>query len=244
MAWAGPGVASAFPDVQTEVLNIGGRVGGSVFESRRPAYQASLRGPWKPLATYGLLGVIGAFFVVELALLSRPALFDALFVIDTDWPARPWSLATSTLSHGSPQHLLLNGLFLYFFGPVVERIVGRRRFLALFFVAGALSGVTQVHLSAALGHPNGALGASGALMMLFGVVMVLLPREKILIYGIVPVPMWAAGIGYAALDILGALNPSSPIGNFAHLSGMALGLGYGAWLKGDFRKRGLRLVQA
>jgi membrane associated rhomboid family serine protease len=211
--------------------------------------------PARPVATYTLLGVMAGVYVLELLLVSlgrtvayRGDRFDLAywtFIINTDWAWRPWTLVTSTLAHDPSNftHILFNGLFLFFFGPLVERIVGVRRYLILFFVAGAVSGVAQVHLAAALGPGGGALGASGALMALFGLVMVLLPKEKILIYGIVPVPMWAAGIGYALLDVLGVLNPYSRVGNFAHLSGMALGLAYGVQVKRDMKRRGLRLVR-
>lgn len=174
-----------------------------------------------------------------------------LFVINTDWMWRPWTLVTSTMSHsfGDIQHLVFNGLFLYFFGPAVERIVGARRFLLLFFAAGAVAGVAQVHTGAWMetGHPlaygpfGGALGASGALMALFGVLMVLTPNQKVGLMMILPVPLWVAGILYAALDVLGVFAPSQ-VGHFAHLSGMALGLGYGWVLRERMRKRGLRLV--
>lgn len=209
--------------------------------------------PERPVGTYALLGTMAGVWVLELLLLGVPVPYRGgttsamayAFIIDTDWPFRPWTLLTSTLAHDPRglSHLLFNGLFLFFFGPLVERILGLRRYLALFLVAGALSGVAQVHLSRALGHGGGALGASGALMALFGMVMVLLPRERIYVYGIVPVPMWVAGIGYAALDILGALNPYSPVGNVAHLAGMAAGLGYGAYVRQDMARRGLRLVR-
>lgn len=211
--------------------------------------------PARPLATYALLGAMAGIYVLELvlgnvhaAVAYHGARFAPdywTFVINTDWVWRPWTLVTSTMAHdpGNLAHLLFNGLFLFFFGPLVERILGPRRYLVLFFAAGAVSGVAQVHLAAAFSGGGGALGASGALMALFGVVMVLLPKERILIYGILPVPMWAAGVGYAVLDILGALNPSSGIGNFAHLSGMAIGLAYGVWVKQDMQSRGLRLVR-
>ncbi|MCA1811522.1 MAG: rhomboid family intramembrane serine protease [Halobacteriales archaeon] len=219
----------------------------------RAAPQAPPPRPARPVGTYALLGTIVGVWVLELLLLPQPVSYAGGttsataygFVINTDWPSRPWTLVTSTLAHDprNISHLLFNGLFLFFFGPLVERIVGTRRYLVLFLVAGAVSGIAQVHLSAALGHGGGALGASGALMALFGVVMVLLPKERIFIYGIVPVPMWIAGILYAALDVLGVLNPYSPVGNIAHLSGMALGLGYGAYVKQDLKRRGLRLTR-
>ncbi|HLF16189.1 MAG TPA: rhomboid family intramembrane serine protease [Candidatus Thermoplasmatota archaeon] len=221
-----------------------------MFEGQQPAYGVAGPSRWQPRATYGLLAAIVAVYVAELVALSRSeALFTRIFVIDTDWPHRPWSLLTSTLSHGSIGHLFLNGLFLYFFGPVVERIIGRGprgtlRFVGLFLATGALSGIAQVHLEAAFGGTGGALGASGALMALFGVVWVLLPREKVLFWGIAPMPMWGVGLLYVLLDILGAANTEDRVGNFAHLAGLGFGAAYGAWARYDLRRRGLRLVRS
>ena len=225
--------------------------------------------PWRPEGTYALLGIFAGIWILQqiagaiteaaIRALDTPTeipfgivvynghafrLDDFLFVINTDIVTRPWTLITSTVAHDptSISHILVNGLMLFFFGPAVERLVGTKRFLTLFFVGGAISGVLQVFLVANLWHPAGALGASGALMMLFGILMAILPNQRILVYGIVPVPFWIAGLGYAAIDLLGAINPASRIGNFAHLSGMALGLGYGLWQKQDWRRKGVRLV--
>lgn len=227
--------------------------------------------PWRPEGSYALLGILAGVWILqqlELALVrgavaqleagatSLPfglalfrgelvALHTWTFVIDIDFLFRPWTLITSTVAHafGGFSHILFNGLFLFFFGPTVERLVGTRRFLVLFFVGGALSGVLQVVLAASFSNGGGALGASGALMLLFGILMVILPNEKLLVYGIVPVPFWLAGIGYAAMDVLGVFNPASTVGNFAHLAGMALGLAYGIWQKAAWRRSGVRLVR-
>ncbi|MES2153545.1 MAG: rhomboid family intramembrane serine protease [bacterium] len=240
------------------------------MESRRPWLEPAKA--WRPVATYTLLGTMAGVYVLQLLTvdaagsntwgLGRAFLWhglphhvpDFLFIINTDWMWRPWTLATSTLSHdfADANHLLFNGLFLFFFGPAVEHILGRLRYVVLFFVAGAASGVVQVHAVAfdashdpLLFIPNGgALGASGALMALFGVLMVVTPMQKVSLFFVLPVPLWAAGIGYAALDLLGVVSPPAGgnIGHFAHLSGMAIGLGYGAWVKADWKRRGLRLV--
>jgi membrane associated rhomboid family serine protease len=231
--------------------------------------------PWRPQGTYALLALCAGVYVLQLIaygvqqaallaltpettvatlpmglLYTRGQLFglhDWTFVIGTDFLWRPWTLLTSTVAHSptSIMHLLFNGLFLFFFGPTVERLVGTKRLLLLFFVGGAVSGVLQVELAhlADPTSPAGALGASGALMLLFGILIAVLPNEKLLVYGLIPVPFWIAGIGYAALDVLGALNPASTVGNFAHLSGLALGLGYGVWQKREWRKRGVTLVR-
>jgi uncharacterized protein len=210
---------------------------------------------WRPVASWTLLGVMVGTWILQLLVANsgRGVLYrgqgyhlhDFLFVIATDWLVRPWSLVTSTLAHspGGIQHLLFNGIMLFFFGPIVERLLGRQRYVGLFLLGGAVAGVLQVTASAALGDPGGALGASGALMMLFGILMVVMPNEKILLWMVVPVPFWLAGILYAALDVLGALNPYSSVGNFAHLGGMALGLGYGIHLKREWKRRGVTLVR-
>ncbi len=226
--------------------------------------------PWRPQGTYALLGVmVGVWILQQVALMVVRSAFAALdggatslpfglalyrgepvdlasftFVLDTDFLWRPWTLVTSTVAHSFTDitHLVFNGLFLFFFGPTAERLVGTKRFLVLFFLGGALSGVLQVELASAFGNGGGALGASGALMLLFGLLIVLLPNQKLLVYGVLPVPFWAAGIGYAALDVLGTFNPASRIGNYAHLSGMALGLAYGWWFRRDLARKGMRVV--
>ncbi len=186
---------------------------------------------WKPKGTYGLLIAIATTYVLQwLVYASAPQFHNFLFTVSSAWYLHPWGLVTSTFAHsiGSLSHILFNSLILFFFGPIAERLLGTRKFVTLFIISGAISGLIQVTL-----EPGAALGASGALMMVFGMLVMVMPNEKLLIYGIIPVPFWVAGIGYAALDVLGAFNPSDGIGNFAHLSGMALGL----WLGWDLKRR-------
>lgn len=203
---------------------------------------ASMQKPRKPFATYILVGTIVVVFIVE-QIVARTAgepTFTNLFVIHVDWLYRPWSLVTSTLSHGGVIHLLFNGVFLYFFGPTVENVIGWKKYLVLFFTTGAISGVVQVTIS-----QGGALGASGALMALLGLVVILMPKSKIFIFPIfIPIPLWLAAAGFALLDVLGVFAPESTTGHVAHLSGLAIGLLYGLKVRKDLQDRGLRLVTA
>lgn len=188
--------------------------------------------PWQPLATYGLLGsMVLVYLLQNMTFSSSPALHQTLWTIAGDWPSRPWSVITSTFAHGGFSHLFFNGLMLFFFGPQLERLLGRRDLVLMFILSGAVSGILQAELSTAWGSGLPALGASGALMFLFGTLMVLYPNNKLLIYGIVPVRFWIMGIAYAALDVFGAFNPDNGIGNFAHLAGMAIGAAFGLGLR-------------
>ncbi len=189
--------------------------------------------PWRPIATYALLGAMVGVYLLQLGTIRDVPLHNRLFTIDNDWLLRPWSLVTSTFAHDpySFGHILINGLMLFFFGPQLERILGRRDYVSLFLVAGAITGILQVELSQAWGVGLPALGASGALFFVFTTVVVLFPNNTILLYGIIPLKLWVAGVLFAIIDIIGAFNPFDAVGNFAHLAGATVGLGLGFGLR-------------
>jgi rhomboid protease GluP len=93
-------------------------------------------------------------------------------VDDGEW----WRVLTYAFLHGGLTHLVLNGWALYIAGRVVENLAGRVWTLALFMI-GALGGSVA---SLAFNPANAtSVGASGAIMGLFGVAIVLgvrLPR--------------------------------------------------------------------
>ena len=80
-----------------------------------------------------------------------------------------WQLVTSMFTHVQPLHLGFNMLALYFLGPMLEGVLGRARFLAVFFASGLTGSAAVMLLSA----PNGqTLGASGAIFGMMGVLAV------------------------------------------------------------------------
>lgn len=184
-------------------------------------------GRFEGKVTFYLLGLAVAVFILELVVQQSYGLaaFERLFVLDASWPSKPWTLITSVFAHGSFNHILFNGLVLFFFGPLLERRIGSRRFLALVLAGGVLAGLAQVSFYATfLGQDQGVVGISGALMAIMGALTVLGPRLTVLIFFIVPAPLWALTIGYAALDTLGLFAQTGSIAHIAHLAGLALGL--------------------
>jgi membrane associated rhomboid family serine protease len=86
-----------------------------------------------------------------------------------------WQLVTSMFAHVEPLHLGFNMLALYFLGPVLESVLGRARFLALYLVSG-LAGSAAVML---LSEPHGqTLGASGAIFGLMGALAVVAVKVR------------------------------------------------------------------
>lgn len=52
-----------------------------------------------------------------------------------------WRLITYQFLHGSPWHLFVNMLALFFFGPMLERSWGGRKFLAFYLLCGMTGGL-------------------------------------------------------------------------------------------------------
>ncbi len=187
---------------------------------------------------YLFLAIIVIVYVLEFLVIAvRPNLFDAIFVLSTGQVTYVWTWVTSVFAHSpvSPFHILFNGIILYFFGPIVERQIGSKRFALLFVVSGAIAGLAEVVAGMAIGSPiGGVLGASGAILALLGVLAITAPDLRVLLFFFIPISMRTLAIGYAALSILGFAAQGSVLGNVAHMAhlvGLLIGLWYGNRVK-------------
>jgi len=175
--------------------------------------------------------------MVTLRVLHDPVLFNTLFVLRSTHIEYVWTWITSIFSHSpvSFTHILFNGIVLYFFGPPVERVIGSKRFSALFLVSGVLAGLAQVVLTVVMGGVGGVLGASGAIMAILALLTVLNPGLTVQLYFILPIPIWVLTGGYALLSVVGVLGGPSLAGanvaNLAHLGGLVVGYLYGQHIK-------------
>jgi len=109
----------------------------------------------------------------KLALLadSARALQDGSIVVvqgvdDGAW----WQIVTSTFTHVEPLHIGFNMLALYFLGPMLENVLGRARFVALYLVSGIAGSAAVMVLSSPHGQT---LGASGSIFGLMGALAVI-----------------------------------------------------------------------
>jgi|TARA_B100002003_G_scaffold226725_1_gene233733 membrane associated rhomboid family serine protease len=147
-----------------------------------------------------------------------------------------WTLITSMFMHGGLGHLFVNMVSLMFIGGFVEKLIGYKRFLGLYFASGIFAGIFFVLIAAILGADLNvfAVGASGAIFGIGGLLAVLTPRLPVLVFFVIPMPMWIAMafllFGLWAISIGTGL----PIGNTAHLGGLLVGLGYGFYLKNKY----------
>ncbi|MFT7615645.1 MAG: membrane associated rhomboid family serine protease [Candidatus Woesearchaeota archaeon] len=149
--------------------------------------------------------------------------FTELFRLNgMDSWAMPWQLLTPIFMHGSISHILFNMLAFVLFGSILEQAIGSKRFLYFYLIVGILGNVVGSFIYPA------ALGASGAVMGIMGMVGVLRPRLVVYVY-FIPMRMWAAVILWAIFDIMGTFSPNG-VANAIHLVGLACGVAYGFFL--------------
>ena len=166
---------------------------------------------------------------------QRPAgtTWGQIFTLTTGHPEYIWTWVVSIFAHGGITHLLFNGIALYFFGPIVERQVGSKKFTALFFASGIAAGLGQVGLALATGEQAAVLGASGAIMAIMGVLSITAPDLKVLLFFVIPMSVRTLTILVAVFSLFFVASGGilSGVAHFAHLVGLFIGLWYGNHIK-------------
>ncbi len=86
-----------------------------------------------------------------------------------------WQLITSAFAHVEVWHIGFNMFALWMLGPLVERILGRTRFLAIYFVAALAGSAVATWFAASFSMT---LGASGAIFGLMGAVLLIALKHQ------------------------------------------------------------------
>lgn len=203
-------------------------------------------GPGGPLGyfrnnvSFLFLGVIVVVFGVQFILAPLLGIpygsrtWQNIFTVNTVNPEYAWTWVISVFSHGSPMHLLFNAIVLYFFGPLVERQIGSKKFTALFLASGVIAGLAQVAVGLVTGEQVFVLGASGALMAIMGVLAMTSPNLKVLLFFFIPMSIRTLTILFAAFSVFAFVSDGGVldgVAHFAHLTGLVIGLWYGNRVK-------------
>ncbi len=182
--------------------------------------------------------VLEPFGSIQATMLFNPT-YEAIFVLTPEHPEYVWTWVTSVFAHGGFFHIVFNSIVIYFFGRIVEQYVGSRDYSLLFLASGIVAGLGQIAIitlqTSNLATAPGVVGASGAGLALMGVLTILNPGMRVLLYFVVPVPIWVLTLGYAGISVLGLANPVSGggVADGAHLIGLLIGLAYGLYVKDD-----------
>jgi membrane associated rhomboid family serine protease len=143
-----------------------------------------------------------------------------------------WQLVTYQFLHANELHILVNMLGLWFAGRELERVIGTKRFVALYLAGGVVGGLAQTIFS-----PVPLIGASAAVCAVLLALTTLFPRLQVtaLLFFILPLRMKARTLGYGLViaSVVFWLSGFQPeVGHLAHLGGFATG-----WIFGLMNRR-------
>jgi membrane associated rhomboid family serine protease len=190
--------------------------------------------PWLALAYIGV-------YVLQLVTAGRAwhGYFTDGLMFDVERFARGeiWRIVTGLFIHDTNNWLnvVWNVLILWFFGRQLEEIYGGLKFLALYLVAGVIG-----NLAWALGYWLGFVSVWQARQIIFGAapaitfVLVLcalhFPRQTVLLFFVLPVPLWLVAVLYVGKDLIGFLQQLGGLGKpsigIVHVAAAAWAAGY------------------
>jgi uncharacterized protein len=154
-----------------------------------------------------------------------------------DWMQKPWTLVSYMFLHGSFNHIIFNMITLYFFATFVIALVGETGFLLTYFAGGILGGLFFILFSYIplpyfqLTQGATVIGASGAIFALGGLLMIMRPRARIMMFFVIPMPLW---VGILIGFLLSSIYTN--VAWQAHLGGIV----YGALVGWYYSRRELR----
>lgn len=132
---------------------------------------------------------------------------------------------TSMFLHGNLAHLVGNILFLWAFGPNVERAIGGMRFALYYLFWGILAAGAHIFVDPASMTP--VLGASGAIGGVLGAYFLLFPGSRVSV--VIP-PLFFLPFQVASWVLLGGwflfqiFLPQQGVANWAHAGGFLAGM--------------------
>ncbi len=159
-----------------------------------------------------------------------------------------WTFISSMFLHAGLGHLVANMVSLMFIGGFVERLIGKKRFIWLYFLGGFFASLFFVIFAGLFGETvfgaklfgspySFAVGASGAIFALGGLLAVLTPRLRVLVFFVFPMSMWVAMLALTFAMWIISLGLPINIGNTAHLGGLLVGAAYGFYLRIKYPKK-------
>lgn len=208
----------------------------------------------RPVVTYALMALNVVSFLLTLALALQSHKSEILTVLGVvPRHLHLYTLLTYQFLHDIPFpfHLLGNMLFLYTFGPPVEDILGRVKFVLFYLLAGLCSAITYLLIAYSFFQKEldlPLIGASGSVAGVMGFAALRLYRTKISIWyffwftllyirtGVAEVAAaWALG-AWGLWELVQAFSSlaagsSGGVAHWAHIGGFALGLLWALALK-------------
>lgn len=137
-----------------------------------------------------------------------------------------WTPFTYQFLHSGLMHLFMNMLWLFFFGPDVERVLGTRAFFRFYVICGAGAVLATLLPYGLFGDVTNVVGASGAVMgVLVAFAMVEPDRQFFMFPFPWPINARALVLIVFVMNVIYSLG-ETPISVVTHFGGMGMGYLY------------------
>lgn len=178
---------------------------------------------------------------------SADSLVSALVLPRTAeaWLHAPWTAITYMFVQYDPLHLLMNILWLYMFGSILDRFVSGRRIFAL-YVGGGLCGAAGYLIAnsvpSVFSESIGLTGASASILAIMSAAMVLRPgmRLRLVLFG--EASLKVVGL-IAILLVILATGAGNYVTHAAHAGGFLAGIAF-ALLRLGKKRIPVRIISA
>jgi membrane associated rhomboid family serine protease len=140
-----------------------------------------------------------------------------------------YTLISYQFIHDDLLHLFINLMLLYFFGKLLLKLIGLRKFLPLYLLGGLFGGVLFVILGSTHLVPISAkpmIGASASIMALMGATAFLMPDYNLKFFLVFDVKLKWLVLGFALLNVFSIFSPESAGTGIVHVAGLLFGLGF------------------
>jgi len=157
------------------------------------------------------------FYIYDFGVLQAKAVFEG----------QVWRLLTAQYLHANQWHLFLNMLGLHFLGRPLEQMWSRRRFFAIYTACGLAGNLFYTFLAfrQVIDPTTVAVGASGCIYGLLGIVAVLFPHATVFVYFLFPIKIRTAAAIFGAIAVLSIASRGQNYGGEAcHLAGLVFGV--------------------
>jgi len=145
-----------------------------------------------------------------------------------------WRLITAQYLHAGTAHVLINMLVLHFLGRPLERLWSTRRFFTIYTLCGLAGNIFYTILGSrgVIDPAMPAVGASGCIYGLLGIVAVLFPHATVYVYFLFPIKIRTAAFIFGGIALFSIIQRGHNYGGEAcHLAGLVFGVWWA--MKGD-----------
>jgi membrane associated rhomboid family serine protease len=173
-----------------------------------------------------LIAINVAVYIMTIA---RPDIGSYLAMTKPISDSHYWTILSAMFVHASFSHIFFNMLNFYFFGTFSLQLIEKKWFLLVYFLGGIVGNLMFLAIGPMY---SVAVGASGAIFALGGLLAVMRPTLRVYLYFFLPMPLWLAIVIAFVITAFVA-----GVAWQAHLGGIIVGLIVGFILRRRERQR-------